>query len=71
MASSPEEWLRQADYDMDTAKFMLRGGRTAYAVFFCHLSVEKGLKGLYHEAQVMSRYPNELAAYSNPLRQSQ
>jgi HEPN domain-containing protein len=47
MASSCEEWLRQADYDMETAEFMLDGGRTFYAAFMCHLAVEKGLKGLY------------------------
>jgi len=44
---SPEEWLNQADYDMDTAEYMLRGGRNVYAVFMCHLAVEKALKGLY------------------------
>ena len=44
-----EEWLRQADYDMDTAEFMLGGGRCFYAVFMCHLSIEKALKGLYHK----------------------
>ena len=42
-----EEWLRQAAYDMDTAEFMLKGGRCFYAVFMCHLSLEKALKGLY------------------------
>jgi HEPN domain-containing protein len=46
-AKRPQEWLKQADYDMDTAKFMLSGGRNFYAVFMCHLSVEKALKGLY------------------------
>jgi len=47
VASSPEEWLRQSDYDMDTAEYMLRGGRRFYAVFMCHLAVEKAAKGLY------------------------
>ena len=41
------EWLKQADYDMDTAEFMCRGGRYFYAVFMCHLAIEKALKGLY------------------------
>ena len=48
MAANHEEWLRQADYDMDTAEYMLRGGRNFYAVFMCHLSIEKAIKGLYH-----------------------
>jgi len=43
------EWIRQSDYDMDTAKFMFSGGRYAYAVFMCHLAVEKALKGLYQQ----------------------
>ena len=41
------EWLKQADYDMDTAEFMAKGGRYFYAVFMCHLATEKALKGLY------------------------
>lgn len=43
------EWLRQADYDIDAAEYMFRGGRYLYAVFMCHLAVEKALKGLYFE----------------------
>ncbi|MCX6843221.1 MAG: HEPN domain-containing protein [candidate division WOR-3 bacterium] len=43
----PDEWLRQADYDMDTAGTMFRDGRYFYAVFMCHLSIEKTFKGLY------------------------
>jgi HEPN domain-containing protein len=41
------EWLRQADYDMETAEAMLKSRRYIYAVFMCHLSIEKALKGLY------------------------
>lgn len=43
------EWLKQADYDMETADLMFDGGRYFYAVFMCHLSIEKSLKGLYQE----------------------
>lgn len=28
---------------------MFKGGRYFYAVFMCHLSIEKALKGLYYE----------------------
>ena len=42
-----KEWLKQADYDMETADAMLFSGRYFYAVFMCHLSIEKALKGLY------------------------
>lgn len=48
MVDRTEEWIRQAEYDMNTAEFMLTGGRYLYAVFMCHLSLEKALKGLYH-----------------------
>ena len=45
----PEEWLIQADYDIDTAEYMLRGARNVYAVFMYHLALEKALKGLYQK----------------------
>ncbi|HBR18933.1 MAG: DNA-binding protein [Planctomycetes bacterium GWC2_45_44] len=43
------EWLKQADYDINTAEFMCSGGRFFYAVFMCHLSIEKALKGLFQQ----------------------
>jgi HEPN domain-containing protein len=49
VGKGPKEWLKQADYDMDTAEFMFKGGRYFYAVFMCHLSIEKALKGIYQE----------------------
>jgi HEPN domain-containing protein len=49
MEKRTEEWLRQADYDMDTAEYMYLGRRYIYAVFMCHLAIEKALKGLYFE----------------------
>ena len=47
MSDRYEEWIKQADYDMDTAEAMFSSGRYFYAVFMCHLSIEKALKGLY------------------------
>jgi HEPN domain-containing protein len=44
---SPEEWFRQAEYDLGTAEAMFSAGRYIYTVFMCHLSIEKALKGLY------------------------
>lgn len=49
MEQRTQEWLTQSDYDMDTAHYMHNGGRHIYAVFMCHLSIEKLLKGLYYE----------------------
>lgn len=47
MSDRYKEWLKQADYDMETADVMFSSGRYLYAVFMCHLSIEKALKGLY------------------------
>lgn len=47
MSNRYKEWLKQADYDMETAEVMFHSGRHFYAVFMCHLSVEKALKSLY------------------------
>jgi HEPN domain-containing protein len=41
--------MKQSDYDMSTAAYMFDGGRYFYAVFMCHLSLEKALKGLCYE----------------------
>lgn len=49
MENRTEEWLRQSEYDIDTAEYMHKGGRHIYAVFMCHLAIEKALKGLYYE----------------------
>ena len=49
MNEKSNQWLRQADYDISTAEFMCNGDRYFYAVFMCHLSVEKALKGLYQQ----------------------
>ena len=43
----PDEWFKQADYDLETASAMFKAGRYIYTVFMCHLSIEKALKGLY------------------------
>ena len=51
MAVNPEEWLRQADYDMETAEAMFTSNRSIYAVFMCHLAIEKALKGLFQKKQ--------------------
>lgn len=40
------EWLTQSEYDLGTAQAMLESGRYIYAVFMCHLAVEKALKAL-------------------------
>ena len=51
MARTPTDWLLQADYDLETAEAMFKSERFIYVVFFCHLAIEKGLKGIYHTRQ--------------------
>lgn len=43
------EWLKQAEYDLETARDMFKAGRFFYSVFMCHLASEKALKGLYQK----------------------
>ena len=47
METRVTEWMRQAEYDLETAEYMLQGGRCFYAVFMCHMAVEEALKGLF------------------------
>jgi HEPN domain-containing protein len=51
----PEEWFKQADYDLETAETLFKSGKYIYTVFMCHLSIEKALKGLY--AKKFKKYP--------------
>lgn len=46
-SKTPREWIKQAVYDMKTAEAMFKSKRHIYAVFMCHLSIEKALKGIY------------------------
>ncbi|MBU1367534.1 MAG: HEPN domain-containing protein [Candidatus Omnitrophica bacterium] len=42
-------WLKMVDYDLDTAKQMLKTGRYVYVIFMCHLAIEKALKAVVCE----------------------
>ncbi len=55
MNKTSEEWFRQADYDIETALAMFESERYFYAVFMCHLSLEKALKALY--AKILNALP--------------
>lgn len=55
MFQDPKQWLRQAEYDYETAVFMFSGGRYIYTVFMAHLAIEKALKGLYQKE--LSAFP--------------
>lgn len=51
MINQPKDWFEQADYDYETALYMAEGERYVYAVFMCHLAIEKALKGLVLKAR--------------------
>jgi HEPN domain-containing protein len=41
------ELFEQSEYDLGTADILIREDRFPYAVFFCHLAIEKALKAVY------------------------
>jgi HEPN domain-containing protein len=43
----PDEWFKQAEYDLATAQALFKAVRYIYTLFMCHLSIEKALKALY------------------------
>lgn len=55
MRKDSSNWIALADYDIETARHMLKTGRYLYVVFLCHLSLEKILKA--HVAEVTQNLP--------------
>lgn len=49
MRSDTRNWIALADYDLETARYMLKTGRNLYVIFLCHLTLEKMLKALATE----------------------
>ncbi|APC08776.1 HEPN domain-containing protein [Neomoorella thermoacetica] len=49
MCTEAGEWLKEAEYDLETAEAMHKAGRYGYTVFMCHLAIEKGLKAVLAE----------------------
>ena len=49
MLKATERWLVQVDYDLETAGHMVTTGRYIYAIFMCHLALEKMLKAVISE----------------------
>ncbi|TCL70757.1 HEPN domain-containing protein [Hydrogenispora ethanolica] len=43
------EWLNQSNYDFETAQAMFQTERYVYALFMCHLAIEKFLKAIIIE----------------------
>ena len=49
MRSDTRNWIALAEYDLETARHMLKTGRNLYVIFLCHLALEKMLKAAVTE----------------------
>ena len=49
MKEETKNWLDMVEYDLTTAKQMLKTGRFVYVIFMCHLAIEKALKAIVCE----------------------
>jgi HEPN domain-containing protein len=49
MKQTTRNWLRGADYDLQTAQSLWKARRYIYVIFMCHLAVEKLLKAIVTE----------------------
>ena len=47
MSKVTQEWIKIAEYDLGTAKAMLKTKRYLYVVFMCQQAIEKILKAIY------------------------
>jgi HEPN domain-containing protein len=39
MRKDTNNFIKSAEYDLNTAEFMLKSGRYIYVIFMCHLSL--------------------------------
>ena len=53
-------WLDLADYDIESAKVMLKGGRYLYVGFMCHQTIEKSLKAVIARDCVEGEIPPKI-----------
>lgn len=49
MRKDTKDFKASAEYDLQTAEYMLNSGRYIYVIFMCHLSIEKMLKAIVAE----------------------
>jgi HEPN domain-containing protein len=55
MREDTQNWIALAEYDLETARHMLKTGRFLYVIFLCHLALEKMLKA--HVTEVTEAIP--------------
>ena len=49
MRKDTANYIKSAEYDLQTAQSMLNSGRYIYVIFMCHMSIEKMLKAIVAE----------------------
>lgn len=49
MASRHEDWLGQAERDLQSARWQADGGFFEWTCFICHQASEKALKAVYQK----------------------
>lgn len=47
MVKAIQNWLDSVEYDLKTARALLKTKRKVYVVFMCHLAIEKMLKAIF------------------------
>ena len=65
MNESVQYWLDLTEYDIETAKVMLNGGRYLYVGFMCHQVIEKALKAVIARDCVDDEIPPKSTIYKN------
>lgn len=65
MSKSDEKisyWMELSNYDLETAKAMLKTKRFLYVGFMCHQAIEKSLKSFYiYKRKIDAPYTHNLA----------
>ncbi len=51
MKRTTKNWFAASNYDIETAKHLLKTKRYIYVIFMCHLATEKMLKAIIAELQ--------------------
>lgn len=46
-----KHWIESAEYDLESARVMLKGGRFLYVGFMCHITLEKMFKAYFVKAK--------------------
>lgn len=68
MVKTIKNWIESADYDLATAKSLLKARRKVYVIFMCHLAIEKTLKALVSaKTKKMAPYTHNLVYLLNIL----